>query len=188
MSAAPEVPIRTWAGPDGSPLLGLLLAAGGGVLVVVGTAMHPAHADPAAAPRVGGCAHKVIRWAFEAQGMYPERPGELREAPGLPPCVDIYIKDRRPETETLGSATVTHGPGAYVPVSLDWGRVGDRSPGGESPGWFAHDGAIRQTNGGVEVTVANRGAEVAHGVVVDVWPVERSRLPAWHNRIRRCFQ
>lgn len=136
-----------------------------------GTGTWTAHADadPDAAPRVGGCVHKVIRWAFEAQGMYPERPGDLRDAPGLPPSVDIYIQDRRPETETLGGVTVTHGPGAYVPVSLDWGCMGDRSPGGELPGWFAHDGAIRRTNGGVDVAVANRGAGVARGVGVDVW-------------------
>src|SRR5262249_4464323 len=37
--------------------------------------------------RVGGCVHKVIRWAFEAQGMFT---GSNSNAPGYPPPVDLY--------------------------------------------------------------------------------------------------
>ena len=44
--------------------------------------------------KIGGCAHKVIRWAFESQGLYAA-PGNITNAPGLPPPVDIYIKDLR---------------------------------------------------------------------------------------------
>jgi hypothetical protein len=38
--------------------------------------------------RIGGCVHKVIRWAFEAQGLYRS----FTNAPGYPPPVDIFIE------------------------------------------------------------------------------------------------
>ena len=40
--------------------------------------------------RIGGCVHKVIRWAFEAQGLYNPF-GKITNAPGTPPPVDVYI-------------------------------------------------------------------------------------------------
>jgi hypothetical protein len=44
----------------------------------------------------GGAYHKVIRWAFEKQGLYQDadepRPNDKE---GLPPPVDVYIEDRR---------------------------------------------------------------------------------------------
>lgn len=44
----------------------------------------------------GGSLHKVIRWAFERQGLYPP-PGAPRPVvqPGAPPDVDVYIDDGR---------------------------------------------------------------------------------------------
>ena len=64
--------------------------------------------------RIGGCVHKVIRWAFEAQGMYT---GSNSNAPGYPPPVDIYIEGLRPTKDPLSDA-VDYGKGSYVPVSL----------------------------------------------------------------------
>lgn len=127
--------------------------------------------------RIGGCAHKVIRWAFEAQGMYAADAKVISNTPGRPPPVDIYIQDRRPSAETTQRCTVEHGPGAYVPVSLDW-----RVSGAEVPEWFALDTAVEHQGGQIFVTVGNRGRETATGVTVSVswraWPAA-SRLPLW---------
>ena len=41
----------------------------------------------------GGAYHKVIRWAFEKQGLF--RPGPPATVEGKPPAVDVYIDDGR---------------------------------------------------------------------------------------------
>lgn len=100
---------------------------------------------------VGGRAHKIIRWAFEAQGMHA--PNTIRDAPGAPPPVDIYITDRRPAEEMTERGLVRHAPGGYPPVSLDW------SPGAE---WF---------NAGTDAApqVGNRGHEPATNIKARLW-------------------
>ena len=45
----------------------------------------------ASEPLAGGAYHKVIRWAFEKQGLY-RAPGAPRTAEGAPPEVDVYIE------------------------------------------------------------------------------------------------
>ena len=114
--------------------------------------------------RIGGCAHKVIRWAFEAQGMYPADPAVISNARGRPPAVDIFIQDRRPSVETIRHCSVDYGPGSYVPVSLDWSVWG-----GGVPEWFALDRAVENQGGQIFVTVGNRGHQTATGVTVSVW-------------------
>jgi hypothetical protein len=117
--------------------------------------------------RIGGCAHKVIRWAFEAQGMYPADAAVISNVPGQPPAVDIYIQDGRPTAERGYRCTVEHGAGAYVPVSLDWGRYAD--PSADTPEWFASNTAVEHQGGQLFVTVGNRGHQTATGVTVNVW-------------------
>lgn len=68
----------------------------------------------------GGKTHKVIRWAFEAQGLHPANATENNNFPGAPPPVDIYIKDRRNDHEPTFAGTIEHEAGSYVPVSLHW--------------------------------------------------------------------
>lgn len=63
--------------------------------------------------RLGGRVHKVIRWAFEQQGLYAtDDPEAVVEGLGLAPQVDVYIADRR------GSPDIA--PGGYVPIPLRW--------------------------------------------------------------------
>lgn len=45
----------------------------------------------------GGAYHKVIRWAFEVQGLF-RPPGAPTTDPGAPPQVDVYIDDGRAGT------------------------------------------------------------------------------------------
>jgi hypothetical protein len=112
----------------------------------------------------------VIRWAFEAQGMYPADAGVISNAPGRYDPVDIYIEDGRPSAEITQRWSVEHGLGAYVPVSLDWGRYAEPPPAGaDIPQWFARDTAVESQGGQIFVTVGNRGRETATGVTVRVW-------------------
>jgi hypothetical protein len=112
--------------------------------------------------RVGGWAHKVIRWAFEAQGLYAANPAAVAYEPGLPLPVDIFIDDNRPNSEG------TYTRGGYMPVSLDWkGALPKR--------WHASANAIKIVGNYIWVEVRNRGQTAATGVRVSVWYI------AWPN-------
>jgi hypothetical protein len=116
--------------------------------------------------RVGGCVHKVIRWAFEAQGLYAVA-GTITNAPGLPPDVDIYIQDLRPASDATPYGDIAYGPGSYIPVSLDWdpNQSGSSAP----PLWQADPNAIVVSGSNISVTVRNRGSQPAVNVQVSVW-------------------
>lgn len=123
--------------------------------------------------RVGGWAHKVIRWAFEAQGLYATQdPDEIVEAPGLPPPVDIFIDSLRPDSP--GSFP----RGGYEPVSLRWQGPGDKD-------WHASAEGIRVEPFGIRVGVRNRGAMEARDVTVSLWftlrPDMAPRPPEWND-------
>lgn len=134
---------------------------------------------------IGGCAHKVVRWAFEAQGMYQEDPWDITEAPGRPPAVDIYIRDDRPAAEVLPVADVAHGPGSYVPVSLDWAGLESSASSSARPAWFAHSDAMKPLQGGkVQVTIGNRGYQNAGATTVTLWHrswMVNNPAPSWNH-------
>jgi hypothetical protein len=110
--------------------------------------------------RVGGCVHKVIRWAFEAQGLYRSSNNE----PGFPPPVDVYIQDLRPDP-----GAISYGPGSYIPVSLHCDDA--QGQGDVPPEWQADPNAIIVAPGTGEITVkvGNRGTELAQDVEVSLW-------------------
>jgi hypothetical protein len=119
--------------------------------------------------RQGGRVHKVIRWAFERQGLYAtDDPRATAEGPGLPPAVDVYIADRRAPEEKPGD-------GGYAPVPL---RItGDRR-------WHAHgDWLRRRGDRRIEVKVANRGTQPARDVTLRAWWGASTRIDGpvvWH--------
>jgi hypothetical protein len=114
--------------------------------------------------RVGGCVHKVIRWAFEAQGLYGAF-STPRDARGVPPPVDVFIRDLRPLSDAATFGLVEYGPGSYVPVSLDWG-----SGQGGPPAWQADpEEGIISSDDGIYVRVGNRGSQKAQNVTASVW-------------------
>jgi len=122
------------------------------------TANWPEDAPARTVTRVGGCVHKVIRWAFERQGLYAtDNPAATVEGTGKPPEVDIYIADARPEKP----GQPPKGSGDYWPVPLDWGTT-------PQP-WHASAAGIRIVGGQIIVTVRNRGSKIAKDVGVDVW-------------------
>jgi hypothetical protein len=149
----------------------------------------PAAAGPLK-ERVGGCAHKVVRWAFEAQGLYaPGGTLAIVDGPGAPPDPDIFIDDRRPD------APGNRPRGAYMPVPLDWqpavepASVPPNSPPTppnppDPPLWHARAAAIEVNGTAVTVQVRNRGASAAPGVTVEVWWIEWDGVlppPPWGN-------
>jgi len=123
---------------------------------------------------VGGCVHKVIRWAFEAQGLYATTdPLAVVDAPGNPPLIDVFIDDGRPDAKGARPR------GGYVPVSLDWGVTVD------PPLWHATTTAIQINGDQVRVRVRNRGEADATGVSVSVWYTQwlltDPEPPAWNT-------
>lgn len=120
--------------------------------------------------RVGGCVHKVVRWAFEQQGLCADVPdNQIHDAVGKPPRVDVFIDDRR------AAVDAAHRAGEYTPVSLDWTTA--------APAWHASAQGISIGPGGVSVTVGNRGTGLATQVRVLVWFKERlAATPLVWNR------
>ncbi|MFC6636841.1 hypothetical protein ACFQDR_05675 [Sulfitobacter sediminilitoris] len=98
----------------------------------------------------GGLTHKVVRWAFETQGMFVAHPKDTHNGPGRPPLVDVYIEDQRPVSEMVNGNRFEYGPGSYCPVSLDWG-----------------DAALWQMSD--QVTLGNRGFATAQGCTLRRW-------------------
>jgi len=126
--------------------------------------------------RVGGWAYKVVRWAFEAQGLYAATdPLEVVDEPGKPQDPDVFIDDRRPDS-------AGHFPrGGYMPVSLHWeGAFNPPNP----PLWQATDEAIQVVAGTVTVEVSTRGPLSANQVTVAVWWttwIPNTPVPRWND-------
>jgi hypothetical protein len=106
------------------------------------------------ASRKGGRIHKVIRWAFERQGLARTTlSGDV---------VDIFIADRR----------VSEPDGGYHPVPLDGDPTNKLAP----PQWMASKTAISAKPSNrksiIEVTVHNHGTADARNVETSVWVQE----------------
>lgn len=129
----------------------------------------------------GGCAHKLVRWAFEAQGLYASTDwNAIVDAPGNPPAVDIFIDTHRPDSDGA------HKRGGYMPVSLDWKAAKGLKPWSASPdksAWHARDDALEIKNKKLFVHVRNRGNADANGVKVRAWwtdwPGPMANVPPW---------
>ena len=93
--------------------------------------------------RRGGTAHKVIRWAFEQQGLYAAaRPQDVVEGLGRPPPVDLYIRGQDARAE-----------GDYTPVEMHWDPQAIATA-----AWFADPSAMQPLPGALIVDVFNRGS------------------------------
>jgi zinc metalloprotease ZmpB len=103
----------------------------------------------------GGVYGKVIRWAFEKQGLFqpPGTPSPIvRE--GAPPPVDVYVDDGR------------HGEYPYQPAYWNnpsiWNR---RNP----DGLTAHENPVVNVTNFAYVKIKNRGTQVATSVKVQAF-------------------
>jgi len=114
----------------------------------------------------GGAIHKVIRWAFEQQGLYqpPSAPRPVT-TPGAPPEVDVYIDDGRDGT---------YEPLRSFPMGTRdiWVR---RSADGE----IAHQTPVSRATNFIYVRVKNRGTLRAENVTVSVFVSEDRGDQMW---------
>ena len=99
----------------------------------------------------GGAYHKVIRWAFEKQGLFRVS-GQPATVEGKPPAVDVYIDDGR------------HGEYAFQPNHWSCTDIWNRNAIG-SGGGVHEEPIIGQTNYAY-VRIKNRGTQAATNVVV----------------------
>lgn len=125
---------------------------------VATTTWHYPMSDPSPVPatvRIGGMAHKVIRWAFEQQGLFAaEHPGEVVEGIGRPPEVDIHV---------FGDGSTADG--GYGPHPVDWIDATDVP----APGWHASAQGLAVQSGQLLFKVRNRGSKQADGVTAQAW-------------------
>ena len=127
----------------------------------------------AALPRQGGIAHKVIRWAFEQQGAYPDATKPFpRNTAGLPPAVDIFIDSGVPTARRGGYAPVTF-------VDDDWhARPSAVWVQRTAPGLGVDETPVYNKNNYIYVRVENRGSAPASNVKVEV-RVAKGPMPKW---------
>jgi hypothetical protein len=108
----------------------------------------------------GGSWHKVIRWAFEQQGLYAtDNPARDAEGVGLPPAVDLWIADARRQAD-----------GGYAPEPLVW-EV-------DAP-WQASADALQVVGSTLRVTIGNRGRTPVPALHVRAWRSPGDGALAW---------
>jgi hypothetical protein len=98
----------------------------------------------------GGAYYKVIRWAFEKQGLFRAAADPVTSV-GRPPAVDVYIDDGR-------AGEYTYQPNHWSCQDIWNRRAGDGGTTHEEP-------VVGQTNYAY-VRVKNRGSQAATNVVV----------------------
>jgi zinc metalloprotease ZmpB len=117
----------------------------------------------------GGAYGKVIRWAFEKQGLFQAAgtatPNNLE---GAPPAVDVYIDDGR-------AGLYQYQPNWWSCQSI-WNRL---SP----DGLTGHEDPAGGTNYAY-VKIKNRGTTVANGVVVKAYHCKPSAAVLWPDDLQ----
>jgi len=102
--------------------------------------------------QAGGAYAKVIRWAFEKQGLYQRRPqrGPVKSE-GAPPLVDVYVEDGR------------RGEYRYQPKFWNCRHIWNRRT---ADGGTRHQQPVAGTTNFAYVKIKNRGTTTAIGVIV----------------------
>ena len=117
--------------------------------------------------RPGGMLHKVVRWAFEKQGLYQMPTVRRQNKPGSPPPIDIYVDDgRHGEYEYRYDWQAL--PGAlWVRRNAD-GLREDEMPYSGQPNY-------------VYIALGNRGALTAVGASIDVFAAVDGAADRWET-------
>jgi hypothetical protein len=120
------------------------------------TALETAdHGDWTTENITGGAYSKVIRWAFEKQGLYqPAGTPTPNNNAGAPPAVDIYIDDGR------------GGEYQYQPSWWNCQSIWNRR---HNDGGTTHEEPITNQTNYAYVKIKNRGSQVATNVVVKAY-------------------
>ena len=132
-----------------------------------------AYLDYEGSRRLGGMLHKVVRWAFEKQGLYQIAPPGRQNTEGSPPRIDIYVDDgRRGEYGHLPGWQARHDV-VWVSHNAD-GSGGDQTP---YPGRLNY----------VYIILNNRGDQTALGASVDVFAAARDAVDVWDTVAGRWY-
>ena len=107
----------------------------------------------------GGAYNKVIRWAFEKQGLFG----------GKPPAVDVYIDDGR------------KGEYQYQPVHWNTTKIWNRNA---ADGIAAHQAPILGQTNFVYVKIRNRGTQTATNVKVKGFHCKPGAGLLWPNDLQ----
>ncbi len=121
--------------------------------------------------RVGGALRKVVRWAFEKQGLYHPGAPRPRNQAGEPPAVDIYIEDAAGRRGEYGFTDNWHANRHWL-----WIRhAPDGRPTPQAP-------LLNQDNY-VYVKVGNRGSDTAlrPWVTVSICAAEAAAVDTWRS-------
>jgi zinc metalloprotease ZmpB len=107
---------------------------------------------------IGGAYGKVIRWAFEKQGLYqPAGTVPPVSTAGQPPAVDVYIDDGR------------HGEYQYQPVHWECQAIWNRR---HPDGHLTHQDPVVGKANYAYVKIKNRGTQQAANVVVKAFQAD----------------
>jgi zinc metalloprotease ZmpB len=129
--------------------------------------------DWTSADQVGGCYWKVIRWAFEKQGLYqPAATPKPNNNIGPPPPFDVYIDDGRG-----GEYPYVAGDGYYA-VQKFW-QTTDVWNRHEPDGKLEHQTPVVGKANYAYARVKNRGTSTAAGVTVRGWHARPSAGLVW---------
>jgi zinc metalloprotease ZmpB len=129
--------------------------------------------DWTSADQVGGCYWKVIRWAFEKQGLYqPAATPKPNNNIGPPPPVDVYIDDGR-----HGEYPYVAGDG-YYSLQKFW-ETTDIWNRHHPDGKLEHQTPIVGRNNYAYARVKNRGTTTATNVTVRGWHCRPSAGLVW---------
>ncbi|MBR0845480.1 hypothetical protein JQ607_35275 [Bradyrhizobium liaoningense] len=123
--------------------------------------------DDDGTPRLGGMVHKVVRWAFERQGLYQILSNSPRNEPGRPPAVDIFVDDNRAGSYGYSNSGWHALPGALWVRQNPDGGTADEPP-----------TTSGQTNY-VYVILRNRGDDAAMAASVDVFAATGPQADTW---------
>lgn len=123
----------------------------------------------------GGAYHKIIRWAFEKQGLFqPAGAPAPVTRPGAPPTVDVYINDG---LDYQGNQR--NGEYVFQPVHWEckdiWNRL-SATPGG---GGGVHETPIVGRTNFAYVRVKNRGTAAATNVAVRGYSADPGAGLSW---------
>jgi hypothetical protein len=129
--------------------------------------------DWTSADQVGGCYWKVIRWAFEKQGLYqPAATPKPNNNIGPPPPVDVYIDDGR-----HGEYQYVAGDG-YYNLQKFW-ETTDIWNRHDPDGKLEHQTPIVGRRNYAYARVKNRGTTTAANVIVRGWHCRPSAGLVW---------
>jgi hypothetical protein len=118
--------------------------------------------------RLGGALHKVVRWAFQQQGLYSPSGSGQHDAPGAPEPIDVWIARR------------TGNPGDYQ-FTDDWQSkpsavwVQHKVGGGYTTDQPVHLGAANF----IYIQVGNLGTRDAASVTVEVFTKSGAGHDIW---------